>query len=69
MGPFMGCRVFTPLPPLIVAGASIASLMLMGFAIGSASGLPRSQARLSLSPKGWQLEQAASPFEELMVAS
>ena len=33
------------------------------------SGLPRFQARLSLSPKMWQLEQEVSPLPEVATAS
>ena len=37
--------------------------------VTTSSGLPRSQARLSLSPKMWQLAQDASPFPEVATAS
>ena len=35
------------------------------FAVTTSSGLPRSQARLSMSPKMWQLEHDASPLPEV----
>ena len=40
-----------------------------GFVRTSPSGLPRSHARLSKSPKTWQLAHAESPWLELNVAS
>src|SRR5215475_8657782 len=40
-----------------------------GMGVTLASGLPRSQARLSKSPETWQLEQDESPWAELNEAS
>ena len=40
-----------------------------GFAASSASGLLRSQARASKSPKTWQLAHAWSPWLEVVLAS
>ena len=37
--------------------------------VTEASGLPRSQAKSSMSPNVWQLAQVASPFPEKRVAS
>jgi hypothetical protein len=41
----------------------------MGFVSTTSSGLPRSQARLSKSPKTWQLEHDASPLLDVATAS
>ena len=71
IGPFIGWRT-ADLAAAIDVGSVAApalSLMLMGVVTGSASGLPRSQTRLSLSPNMWQLAQDASPLEEVRVAS
>ena len=40
-----------------------------GFGFTTSSGLPRSQARLSKSPKMWQLEHDASPLLDVKRAS
>ena len=58
MGPFIGWKSVTLPVPLIGAGSlntpevtPMARLMGIGLAVTSASGLPRSQARSSMSPK------------------
>ena len=44
-------------------------LIGIGLVVTELSGLPRSQARSSISPKMWQLAQEASPLPEKCVAS
>jgi hypothetical protein len=67
MGPFIGCSVGST--GVCVMGLKSGIANGPGLASGSPSGLPRSHARLSVSPKAWQLAQAESPWLELFRAS
>src|SRR5580700_5707143 len=78
-GPFMGWKSTGLLLPLIgerpVCPISMARestpprLIGIGLLVTALSGLPRSHARSSMSPKMWQLAQDASPLPENRVAS
>src|ERR1700694_1295624 len=75
MGPFMGWKSSVlPVPlmeprklnntlPRVIEVLS-PKLMGIGFFLTTSSGLPRSQAISSLSPKMWQLAHVASPLAE-----
>src|SRR5262245_48836138 len=64
IGPFIGWNVVA-IEPLGRNGADLGMLS----AVTTSSGLPRFQARLSKSPKMWQLEHDASPFPDVSCAS
>ncbi len=80
IGPFIGWKSSTlPVPfmlprklnsslPATMARSS-PRLTSSGLRVTTSSGLPRSQARLSKSPKMWQLAHDASPLPEETVAS
>ena len=51
IGPFIGWNSLVPAPPLTLEPAAKDSLMFIGFEVTSPSGLPRSQASESKSPK------------------
>src|ERR1044071_4322049 len=61
IGPFIGWKVVCPGNGGITNGP--------GILIAVASGLPKSQAKLSKSPKIWQLAQAESPWLDVLAAS
>src|SRR5262249_34572589 len=78
IGPFIGWNTPTwPVPlnaPLKPNGFRLMMncwprLTGIGLDLTTSSGLPRSHARSSMSPKMWQLAHAASPLPELWVAS
>src|SRR5690242_10542865 len=79
-GPFIGWKslglseplifVETPDWPIGISSESrLPKLIGMVLLVTDTSGLPRSQARSSISPKMWQLEHDASPLPEKRVVS
>ena len=64
-------RVRWPRNRVMASALCLITVITVGavFVPMSPSGSPRSQARLSKSPKMWQLEHEASPFEEVSKAS
>src|SRR5262249_20458051 len=65
--PLMG--VATPVFPIEIRNARRPPKLIgMGLLLTEASGLPRSHASSSLSPKIWQLAQDASPLPERLAS-
>ena len=69
MGPFIGWNSLVPASPFTLPPAAIEILIVIGLLVTVSSGLPRSQARSSWSPKMWQLPQDDSPFADEKNAS
>ena len=76
IGPFIEWNTPTSPVPLISGRTSCAVMpsrmspeALPGLVVTTSSGLPRSQPSSSLSPKVWQDEHEASPFEDEICAS
>jgi hypothetical protein len=63
IGPFRGAKFWNEMLNWLGTRNGFGSFRV------TSSGLPRSQARLSKSPKMWQLAHAASPLLDVSTAS